>query len=115
MKGGGKNEPQPLTIRGFLQVGNPESRKPLNTEALAGEVLRGSDETDKLGARLDRYSTAKKRALENLNFLQSEVHALQLSPSRLSADLTVERYRKGAALLSGCGNYLAFRNYYTVG
>lgn len=96
-------------------MGNPESRKPLNTEALAGEVLRGSDEIDKLGARLDRYSTAKKRALENLNFLQTEVHVLQSSPLRLSADLTVERYRKGAALLSGCGNYLAFRNYYTVG
>ena len=83
-----------------------EIEKPLNTDALAGDVSRGSDESDKFGARLDRYSTAKKRALVNLDTLRI------LQPLD---DLTRERYRTAAVRLSGCGNYLAFRNYYTVG
>lgn len=78
--------------------------KPLDTEALAGEVSRGIGDTDKLSARLSRYSTAKKRALENL-------YVLRVLPCD---DLTSVRYAKGAAALAGCGNYLAFRNYYTV-
>lgn len=80
--------------------------KPLNTDALAGDVSRGSDESDKLGARLDRYSTAKKRALVNLDTLRI------LQPVD---DLAQERYRVASAKLSGCGNYLEFRQYYTVG
>lgn len=83
-----------------------ENEKPLNTEALAGEVSKGSDETDRLNARLDRYSTAKKRAMVNINALKS------LQPAD---DLAKERYRVAAAKLGGCGNYLEFRNYYTVG
>lgn len=85
---------------------NPEMEKPLDTFNLAGEVSRGSDETDKLGARLERYHNAKKRALENLNVLNIY---------QAGDDLSRERYRRGSALLSGCGNYLQFRNYYTVG
>ena len=67
---------------------------------------RGSDETDKLGARLARYHTAKKRALLNLETLKV------LKPMD---DFTAARYRAGAVRLADCGNYLAFRQYYTVG
>lgn len=83
-----------------------QMKNPLNTDALAGDVSRGSDDQDKLGARLDRYSTAKKRALVNLDTLRI------LQPVD---DLTRERYRVASAKLSGCGNYLEFRQYYTVG
>lgn len=81
-------------------------KKPLDTEALAGEVSRGSDETDKLGARLARYHSAKQRALVNLEMLRI------LHPAD---DFTAARYRAGAVRLADCGNYLAFRQYYTVG
>ena len=87
-------------------MGNPESRKPLDTINLAEEVSRGSDETDKLSARLGRYSIAKKRALENLNELDNTVPNDPAHGVIISA--AVKR-------LSGCGNYLEFRNYYTVG
>jgi len=84
----------------------PENEKPLDTEALVGEVSKGSDEKDRLNARLDRYSTAKKRGLVNLNVLQRCYSA---------DELTTQRYRRAAASLQQCGNYLSFRHYYTVG
>ena len=91
---------------------NPEIKKPLETEALAGEVSRGFDESDKLSARLDRYSTAKKRALENYDFT-SDLHQQIIKEgevSRLSELLKLTSNRLGR-----CGNYLKFHHYYTVG
>jgi len=85
---------------------DPDMKKPLDTFDLAVEVSRGSDETDKLGARLARYHTAKTRALLNLETLKV------LKPVD---DFTAARYRAGAVRLADCGNYLAFRQYYTVG
>lgn len=84
----------------------PRKQKPLNTEALAGDVSKGFDETDKLGARLDRYHIAKSRALVNYEALKSFA---------CSDELSKQRYRAASAKLKGCGNYLAFRQYYTVG
>jgi plasmid rolling circle replication initiator protein Rep len=83
-----------------------KTKKPLDTVNLAEEVSRGSDETDKLGARLARYHSAKQRALVNLETLKI------LQPVD---DFTAARYRAGAVRLADCGNYLAFRQYYTVG
>ena len=83
-----------------------QSKKPLDTINLAGEVTKGFDETDKLNTRLDRYSKAKHRALENLNYLNA------VNPP---SPITAVRYEKAAALLASCGNYLLFRDYYTVG
>lgn len=81
-------------------------KKPLDTVNLAEEVSRGSDETGKLHARLARYHSAKQRALVNLETLKI------LQPAD---DFTAARYRAGAVRLADCGNYLAFRQYYTVG
>lgn len=83
-----------------------QSKNPLKADNLAAEASRGFDNTDRLNARLDRYSTAKKRALVNLKELTN------LQPLD---DLLKERYRIAAAKLESCGNYLEFRNYYTVG
>lgn len=83
-----------------------QMKKPLNTDSLAADVSKGFDETDKLNARLERYSNAKHRALENLNYLNAVN-----PPSPIAA----VRYEKAAALLASCGNYLLFRDYYTVG
>lgn len=83
-----------------------QSKNPLKADNLAAEASRGFDNTDRLNARLDRYSTAKKRALVNLK---------ELTNLRPLDDLLKERYRVAAAKLESCGNYLEFRNYYTVG
>lgn len=83
-----------------------QSKNPLKADNLAAEASRGFDNTDRLNARLDRYSTAKKRALVNLK---------ELTNLQTLDDLLKERYRIAAAKLEICGNYLEFRNYYTVG
>lgn len=85
--------------------------KPSDVINLAEETSKGFDESDKLSARLDRYSTAKRRALENLEQLK----VLSVERVALPLDITAERYLKASALLLSCGNYLKFNNYYTVG
>lgn len=62
---------------------------------LSGDL---GDELEKHPARIKRYSDARKRALEILAYLEQVSH------------LGEER-----ALLRDCGNYLLFRQYYTVG
>lgn len=90
----------------------PQSKKPLDTVNLAEEVTKGFDNADKLSARLDRYSTAKKRALENYDHLTDTHRQLLLEKDvgRLS-----EVLRLTANRLDRCGNYLKFNHYYTVG
>ena len=83
-----------------------KTKKPLDTDSLAADVSKGFDKTDKLNTRLERYSNAKHRALENLNYL--------CTASPITPAMTM-RYQKAAALLATCGNYLLFRDYYTVG
>ena len=90
----------------------PQSKKPLDTINLAEEVSKGFDENDKLSARLDRYSTAKKRALENHEHL-IDTHR-QLLLEKDVCRLT-EVIRLTANRLDRCGNYLKFNHYYTVG
>lgn len=87
-------------------MADSEKKKPLEVDCLAADSSKGLDETDKLDARLKRYGSAKKRALENLQVLQ--VYQ-PVDP------LAQESCRVASANLSGCGNYLAFRQYFTVG
>jgi plasmid rolling circle replication initiator protein Rep len=87
-------------------MSDPDIKKPLDTDALAGEVSRGFDDADKLHARLARYHNAKKRSLLNLEELDNTVPF---------------DYAQGVAIanavnrLKSCGNYLEFHHYYTVG
>ena len=83
--------------------GPPERGNPQEPNALAGEVQGGSDEIGRLPARLDRYANARARALENLAHLHQYS---TLSP----VDLHCLR-----ASIQECGDYLAFRNYQTLG
>jgi len=86
---------------GSLKEGNPAEL--LN---LAEEVQRGFDESGKLPDRLVRYAFARDRALANLS--QIRVHATE-NPV-FSAHL-----QQVAPKIAVCGDYLAFRHYYTVG
>jgi hypothetical protein len=91
---------------------NPEKGKPQSTEALAGEVERGFDESGKLPDRLIRYASAKQRALINLTEIDKKINE--------TSDISIESpfYLHLQSLrpkLAACGHYLGFRHYYTVG
>lgn len=75
-------------------------KTPVETDALAGSVSTGVDEIVNLGDRIARYGQAHARALLMLEHLRQ-------NPDHNST--------KAAAGLATCGNYLHFREYYTVG
>ena len=78
--------------------GPPERGTP-GTGKLGGRGSRGFDEIGRLLSRLDRYAVARGRALENL------AHLRELQ--------TAEDLTRLCASIQECGEYLAFRNFYT--
>lgn len=86
----------------------PENKNPLES-VLGGDVSRGFDEAQDLPGRIQRYGTAKARALVILAYLNSVRDSLPEGDPR---QLEITRL---AGLLAQCGNYLAFNHYYTVG
>jgi hypothetical protein len=87
----------------------PEMRNPLTTINLAEEVERGFDELGKLPSRLERYAVAKQHALRNLAEIDKNINQYPV------IDVRSEYLKSIKSRLSVCGNYLAFRDYYTVG
>ncbi|HIE54732.1 MAG TPA: hypothetical protein EYP90_06065 [Chromatiaceae bacterium] len=89
-----------------LEKGNPqESGISLPADSIQG----GSDETDKLPQRLDRYGKAKSRAIQNVAYLRETGKALG------SDSLPLRYYCQLAASIDRCGSYLNFHHYYTAG
>ena len=76
-----------------------KKKTPVDTDRLAAEVSTGVDEVRNFGDRLARYGQARSRALGMLGHLRSN---------------PTSEAPKAAAGLAGCGNYLHFREYYTV-
>ena len=75
-------------------------KTPVNPSNLTGGEFTGADEARLLGERITRYGVAHARSREMLDYLREE-------PSQTSI--------KTAAGLASCGNYLHFREYFTVG
>jgi hypothetical protein len=79
---------------------------------LAEEVQRGFDESGKLPDRLKRYAFARERALLNLSqidmFTSEHVTYEHLN-------LFTRKLEKIRPRLAQCGDYLSFKDYYTVG
>lgn len=75
-------------------------KTPVETVNLAAEVSTGVDEAELLSERIARYGQAHARALLMLEHLRQ-------NPDH---DTT-----KAASSIASCGNYLHFREYYTVG
>jgi hypothetical protein len=73
-----------------------EMKNPQNDEPLAGEVELGADGAEALPRRLERYAKARERAIQMAEYCQDQEQT------------------KEYTLLDGCGNFLLFRNYYTV-
>lgn len=85
-----------------------EKKNPQFVEFLAEDTILGADDATVLPGRLDRYSKAHHRALAMSDYAMKMADA-SASPSWSDA------YAKTAIKLRGCGNYLLFRDYYTVG
>ena len=86
-----------------LNEGNPSELL-----SLPAEVQRGFDESGKLPDRLIRYAIARERALINLSQIDEVLHMLHVSPCQ-------HKLEKIRPCLAQCGDYLAFKQYYTVG
>ena len=105
-----------------LNEGNPSEQI-----GLAAEVQRGFDESGKLPDRLIRYAFARERALINLSEIEQYVtrqitvtHQATISP--LTGELVqvlpsayIRKLEKIRPRLRECGDYLSFKQYYTVG
>ena len=88
-----------------------EKRKPSLDSVLANESSKGFNEIDNFTDRVTRYSDAKARQLQILN------HVRGLSQGEKS-NIALHSYldfEKLQSQLGGCGNYLVFNQYYTVG
>ena len=74
------------------------SRKenPLSTDALAGEVEKGTSGASGLPSKIARYSEARRRALEMTEYL--------------NVQHDVKMFNK----ISNCANYLVFRHYFQI-
>ena len=77
-----------------------KKKTPVNVSDLAAGTFTGVDEAELLGERIARYGQAHARSLMMLEHLRE-------TPSPAST--------KTAASLASCGNYLHFREYFTVG
>jgi hypothetical protein len=93
---------------------SPERGNPEELFSLAADVQRGFDEAEKLPSRLERYGFAKARAVATLGNIRGIVNRSEEEET----GYTLQQLEKLAATvpkLTGCGEYLHFRNYYTVG
>lgn len=77
-----------------------KKKTPVGASILADVAHTGVDEAELLGERIARYGQAHTRSVAMLDHLQG----IESEPSA-----------KAAASLATCGNYLHFREYYTVG
>jgi hypothetical protein len=86
---------------------NPKEN-PRIVEFLAEDTKPGADDAAVLPGRLDRYSKAHHRALAMSDY------AMEMADASTSAFVR-DSHQKIARKLRTCGNYLLFRDYYTVG
>lgn len=89
-------------------MGPHKRGNPQEPESLAAEVQGGFDDSGKFPERIRRYAIAKDRALINLAHIDEVLH---VQHSRYAGSpLATARPR-----IAACGEYLAFKQYYTVG
>jgi hypothetical protein len=102
-----------------LNEGNPSEQI-----GLAAEVQRSFDESGKLPDRLKRYAFARERALINLSEVESfiKLHVISEQVTCNILGESVKQYqpfiRKLEQIrprLAQCGDYLVFKQFYTVG
>ncbi len=93
---------------------NLDNKKPLISGALAGKEIRGlqSADADQHRDRIARFGSLKHRAKQQENHLWS---LAAFDTDKDTKDKASCLASKAAHKLNECGNYLLFKNYYTVG
>ncbi|HGH3128444.1 TPA: protein rep [Acinetobacter baumannii] len=97
-------------------MNNSDKKKPLLSDALAGDDNKGfaSANADEHNDRITRFATLKHRAKNQENYL----FTLSKFKENYEKDVKNEesiKALKSAQKLNECGNYLLFKNFYTIG
>ena len=97
-------------------MNNSDKKKPLLSGALAGDDNKGfvSANADEHNDRITRFATLKHRAKNQENYL----FTLSKFKENYEKDVKNEesiKALKSAQKLNECGNYLLFKNFYTIG
>ena len=92
-----------------------DNKKPLLSEALVGIDNKGlqSALADQHRDRITRFGILKHRAKQQENFLWTLAKFKENYPNDLPSEETTKAL-KSAQKLQGCGNFLLFKNYYTI-
>ena len=92
-----------------------DNKKPLLSEALAGVDNKGlqSAKADQHRDRITRFGILKHRSKQQENFLWTLAKFKENYPNDLPSEETTKAL-KSAQKLQGCGNFLLFKNYYTI-
>ena len=92
-----------------------DNKKPLLSEALVGTDNKGlqSANADQHRDRITRFGILKHRSKQQENFLWTLAKFKENYPNDLPSEETTKAL-KSAQKLQGCGNFLLFKNYYTI-
>ena len=92
-----------------------DNKKPLLSEALAGVDNKGSQSAlaDQHRDRITRFGILKHRSKQQENFLWTLAKFKENYPIDSPNEETVKAL-KSAQKLNGCGNFLLFKNFYTI-
>jgi hypothetical protein len=93
-----------------------DNKKPLLSEALAGDdnkVLQSAN-ADQHRDRITRFATLKHRAKNQENYLFTLAQFKENYEKDVKNEESIKAL-KSAQKLNECGNYLLFKNFYTIG
>ncbi|MDM1755916.1 protein rep, partial [Acinetobacter towneri] len=92
-----------------------DNKKPLLSEALVGTDNKGlqSANADQHRDRITRFGILKHRSKQQENFLWTLAKFKENYPNDLPSEETTKAL-KSAQKLQGCGNFLLFKNFYTI-
>ena len=92
-----------------------DNKKPLLSEALAGVDNKGlqSAKADQHRDRITRFGILKHRSKQQENYLFSLAKIKENYHADVKNDESI-RAMKTAQKLNGCGNFLLFKNFYTI-
>lgn len=82
--------------------------------AFEAEISGVFDESTRLPDRLERYAFARQRALINALEIESKLHVVGMDAD-VSIFAEFDYLWRISSILQQCGDYLGFKNYYTVG
>lgn len=94
---------------------NEEKQNPSFVDSLVGDTKKGSDDAAALPDRLSRYAVAHQRALLMADYIKINKSVDTIKTKAGKAIVTASRFGHLPGLLNGCGDYLVFRDYFTVG